>query len=785
VLSAVVAWGAEKPLTPEQELELKLFSAQLTDPTRSPITKTEAAELLLMRTYPRAAETAKKFLEDTSNRPAQAAVAEAVAKQSDPNRAYVEPLMTMLMGTEPTVRVPAARALAAYKDHGVLDKLLVVVRDRKVDNAIRLVMIAGLQRVLDQKAVDALVGLVEDPDPAIRGAAAESLAKLTNIRAFGPNAARWRSWWDKSKNKPASEWLADLAESLGREKTRLEDENAKLRQRLATAMMDCYAATAAAQQDKVLMGFLKDPLPDVRLVGVTLADRRIASGGVVSEELRLQVRAMLTDDDPQARRAASLLEANVGDPNAVDVLLGRLKIEETPEVKQGLLGALGQLRDTRALGPILTEVLSKDEPVAAAAAGALARGVSTQPLKAKLREEAVQTLLQRYGKPAGGTANGDALREALLMAMGMVADKRFTPALRAGLADPAATVRLAAVKGLAMLGDAEQADALTPLAADEDRGVRQAVIDALGTLNGSKCLPTILQRTDPAAESDAAVREKAWAVAMVVLAKANATALAEVCDALADRQDAASQRIQLRLMLVQALKTDKSPDLPLAQRKLASALMGAARPAEAAPLLAEAYAAYVAARNAQAQAVYLEWIDSLLRANDPTVVKAMSDTARAAEFAESADRLTKRLLVLQAEGRYAPIVLVGGEAARLLAKKLSEAQRKALDELVADAAAKQTAADRARVTQLATQLLAADAAAAKAAAAELKAMGDRAIAPLVVELRKVASAVKVNEPAEKAILDVLMQIAPKLTGYDPKAPRAERLDKINDWLKTL
>ena len=35
---------------------------------------------------------------------------------------------------------------------------------------------------------------------------------------------------------------------------------------------------------------------------------------------------------------------------------------------------------------------------------------------------------------------------------------------------------------------------------------------------------------------------------------------------------------------------------------------------------------------------------------------------------------------------------------------------------------------------------------------------------------------------EKAILDVLAQIAPDLTGYDPEASVAERTKRIEAWL---
>ena len=785
--TALAAQAGGAGLTAEQELELRMFTGQLADASRAAKTKLEAAEFLLSRSYPQAAEALRKFLEDPANRMAQVAVAEAIASQGTEQQMFVEPLIAMLTGTEPSVRLPAARALAAYKTGGVSDKLLAIAQDEKADKTVRLGTISALQRVLDRQAVDVLIQLVDNHDLAIRNAAGESLAKLTNIRAFASDPKKWKKWWSQNKTKPASAWLADLAESFAREKTRLEDENAELRTRLAAVMTDYYAATPAAMQDKMLIGFLKDPLPDVRLVGVRLTDRRVSTSGEVPDDVRTQLCAMLTDDDARIRRATALLEANLGDPNAAELLLGRLKVEEIPEVKQGLLTAVGQLKDPKVVGPILKEVDSKDAPVAAAAAEALARVALAAPLKGAIHDLAVKVLLARYADSSSPSANGygPALREALLTAMGTISDENFVPAMRSALTDPAATVRLAGVKGLAQLRKPELTDAVAALAGDDDRGVRQAVLDALGLIAGARDLQTVLARTDPAVEPDVTVREKAWAVAMAILAKADAQTLAGVCDALADRLDAVSQRITLRQMLVANLRASKSNQWPAASRKLAADLLAASRPAEAAPLLGQAYAACQAAKSPEARDVYLEWVDALLKANDPSIFKALADPAQEVEFPGVLEKIEKRIGELTADGKFAPAILLAGEVLRQLSSRLSAAQAASFQKLRDDAKARQLAVDRARVEQLAAQLQSADATTGKAAAAELKAMGDRAVGPLVVALRAIVSGQKPNPAAEKAIVDILVQIAPKLTGYDPAEAKAVKLKMIEEWVKGL
>lgn len=786
-MTGMSAPAAGPGLTAEQEQEVRLFAGQLADPARTAKTKAEAAEMLLSRSYPQAAEALKKFLGDPTNRMGQIAVAEAIATQGSDLPIFIEPLMALLTGTEPSVRMPAARALSSYKTGGVTEKLLAIARDPKADKAVRLVTIAAVQRVLDRQAVDTLIQLVADDDLAICNAAAESLAKLTNIRAFGIDSRKWRRWWSQNKDKPASAWLADLAESLAREKARLEGENTELRSRLASAMTDYYGATPAAQQDKLLIGFMKDPLPDVRLVGVKLTDRRVSASGEVPEEIRGQLCIMLADEDPRIRRSVALLEANLGDPNAADLMLGRLKVEEMPEVKQGLLIAVGQLKDPKVVGPVLSEVESKDAPVATAAAGALARVALAVPLKGAPRELAVRVLLARYAESnaPGTNGYGPALREALLTAMGTIADEGFIPTLRSALIDPAATVRLAAVKGLAAFRKSELAADVAVLVGDDDRGVRQAVLDALGAVAGSRDLQTVLKRTDPTVEPDATVREKAWTVSMAILAKADAATLAGVCDALADRQDAVSQRILLRQMLVASLRADKSKNLPPAMRKLAAELVAASRPAEATGLLGEAYAAYQADKSPETRDVYLEWADALLKANDPLILKAMADNAHAGEFPAVLAKVEKRLGDLTAEERYAPAILLGSEVLRQLSARLTAEQTTSFQKLLNDAQVRQLAADRTRVEQLSAQLQATDTTTRQAATAELKAMGDRAVRPLVDALRSVVSGAKPSPAAEKAIVDILIQIAPKLTGYDLAEAKDLRLKKIDLWAKSL
>ncbi|KKL83371.1 hypothetical protein LCGC14_1975440, partial [marine sediment metagenome] len=212
VLVVCTAWtGAARSapaLTAQQQTELATLKGQLADPDRTAKTKREAALLLLTRPYPQAGELLAAFLANPANRAAQIAITEAVSESGIVKVEFVDPLMAMLTGTEPSLRVPAAKALAAARNFGVLDRFAKLLGDAKTDRAICLAVVGALGRILDKQAVDLLIGLLGNRDEPIRNAACDSLAKLTSIRAFGRDSRQWRKWWRENKDKKQSDWLA-------------------------------------------------------------------------------------------------------------------------------------------------------------------------------------------------------------------------------------------------------------------------------------------------------------------------------------------------------------------------------------------------------------------------------------------------------------------------------------------------------------------------------------------------------------------------------------------------
>lgn len=780
---ALAQTATTRPLKADEEVELKTLSGQLSDPARDAKTKLDAATLLLTKSYPQAAMALRDFLSDSNNRPAQLAVAEAIARNGTEERSFVDPLLAMLTGTEASVRDPAGRALAAYKDGGVAAKLVAIASNAKADRSVRLATIGVLARVLDKPAVDALIKLLDDEDASIKAAAADALAKLTNIRAFGTNAAQWKKWWNEVRGRDRSEWLAGLVDNLSQAKDRLEQENARLRNRLVRTVMDLYAATPVAQRDATVLGFLKDAVEDVRLVGLDLVNRSIESGQQPSAEIRSQVKTMLADSDFHVRAESAKLLAAVGDGTTMTALLDRLNAEMHPAARQGIFVALGLLHDLKAMPAILSEIQTgKDDDVAAAAAMAMSRIAFRQQFDDALRKSAATTLIERLRRTTPSGQSDALLREAILAAMGDVGDKNFVPSLEAALKDDAATVRLAAINSLSQLQSASSAGVIEKLVSDPDRGVRGSALAAMRSLGGDKYLDLMLQRTDSAVEDDATNRKQAWDLVMGILSKADTKLQAQVADKLANRPDAVDQRIKIMQIMVAALAEAKSADLPVALRQLADILVKNSRQAEAAVYLAQAYTAMTAGNDPLADDVWLEWVNALLAADDLGAIKAMAQQESSTQNEKAHAALDARLAELKKKGSWNMVVALTGEVVRLLPKHLTEEQIKGYVDLLAEAKTQQLTADRLRVAKLVGQLTAADEAARKAATGELQTMGDRAVAQLLNELKTLAQADKPNVALEQSIADLLRQIAPKLTGYDPSASRDQKLKLLAAWL---
>ncbi|MGC9455796.1 MAG: HEAT repeat domain-containing protein [Phycisphaerae bacterium] len=564
----------------------------------------------------------------------------------------------------------------------------------------------------------------------------------------------------------------------------LQKENDRLRTRVAQAMGNLYAHTPDADRDAMLLELLRDALAEVRRAGLDIVETRLASNQPVPPEARDRIRELLDDADVSVRQSAASLTAQLGGDGSAEALLSRLDVEKTTQVRQALFAGLGRLGCREALPAVLAEIRQGGAATATAAASALARIAQAPPLTEEQRGRAAGTLIWRYER--AGTADAPRLREALLTAMGAVGHERFVPLLTEALGDPEAAVRLAAVNSLTRLGAKQAAGNIEPLLADPDRGVRQATIAAVATLGGEQYLPAILHRTYPEVEPDAAVRQQAWDVATALLADADWEMLRMVGNHLRPRTEALDQYIRVLQMLVEEIESADAPNTArlAARRDLGEALLKAGRPAEAAPHLKEAWLTAVELGDDSTTSVRLLWIKALLASNDTAAIAAIADCDRQQAFAEAMGMLETRLDELEEQEDLTAVIRLCDEALKQLSERITAERRQALQARREQAKALRIEAERARVAGLCGQLTAAEEGVRQKARSELLDMSQRALPHMLRLLRSAVAEEPPQAESEQAILAVLREIAPELTGYDVSAPVQERLRVIDQWIKS-
>ncbi len=763
-----------------EELQLNTWIEQLRDPSRSLKTKQEAAEMLLVQRSEMAGDVLSRFLSDSSNRTAQIAVAEAMIRMRVPREQLIDPLLALLNSDDSNVRSAASRALGIFKNHGVSQQLLLIAHDRNRQRGVRLEAIGALRRTMDRSVVDSLVRLLDDEDPTIVSGAVASLIRLTNIRAFGADVDKWRAWWQTSKSKPESEWLAELVEGYAAAKSQLEQENTLLKDRLTKAVEDLYLAAPMSGRDAVLLGMLRDNVADVRLVGLRLLERRTSSSEELSGEYAPLVQLLLTDPDPRIRQISPPIAVVLGGCET-STLLECLSQETVVEVRQSLLLAIGQLANPTALEPVLVEVGSTSQKISAAGAVALGRIALRSELSSQFHEQAVTVLLDRFKHTPQGDDARD-LREKLITAMSSVGDEEFVPTFRKSLNDSAATVRLAAVNALRARGNKDLAHAIEPLLADSDRGVRQAALAALGAMGGEGSIELILARTDPEVESDAAVKQQAWNVAMSILSHADADVLKAVLDTLASRSNVNEQRLKVREMLVTALRAKNSDELPTALRNLATDLVVQGRASEASPYLEEAFKICQGSDDDNlAGDIWTEWIAAMLSGNDTLVVKAIAQNPDERMRTQAVRALIERVEILtQAERSDLAIELCSAALQGLT--DVSKAHHDKLVQLLDEAREALGQADAKRVHTLCSELGSKDTAARTKAIENLHAMGERARQGLLAELADRLSQDAPTHAVEKVIVELIARIDPGFE-YDFKAPIDDRVKMVKSAME--
>lgn len=123
----------------------------------------------------------------------------------------LEPILNRLFDPEPRVRRAAraaARSFAEAHPSTIVERLELVAMDGGEPRDRRALAIDALGETREALAVPALIPLLEDPDAEVTSAVRGALTTIVR-QDFGPNSAKWRTWWEANKDRHRLEWLID------------------------------------------------------------------------------------------------------------------------------------------------------------------------------------------------------------------------------------------------------------------------------------------------------------------------------------------------------------------------------------------------------------------------------------------------------------------------------------------------------------------------------------------------------------------------------------------------
>ena len=499
----------------------------LTDPASTPQAREEAARRLVSRGTPEADNILLDVLRPGRDE-AHLAVARALATDPTPDPRFIQPLGNLL-GANQFLTESAARALASYKtSNDARERLLRFVNTSTQSEASRMAVARAMGTLVDQRTAAGLIDLINKPDESsrVRSAALDALMEMTGETSNGRDVQRWNNWWAASRVMGPAQWANEV---LGNKAVRLTDAEKRLRALLNSYEEELrrqFARIPEAERGAFIAARIQDASEDVRLMGVGLAVEEMLQGRRNPQVLTV-LRERIGDSSIEVRKRVASTLRLWNDPGAVDALLAQLAQETDTDVRIEIIGALGPTRDIRSVDPLVRLLGDDTIAVAKAAADAL----KDPAMASELRKEANRdraaavagALLTRLQAADKNNPALRPLRTSVAEAMGQLGHTTFKEPF-ARLIDPNNEpndrVRVAALRGLGLIADANLANWVVAALKDEADTVRLAACEALrtcGTFENARPLQALISaQTEP----DPTIRKAAWETLVVLLEKA-------------------------------------------------------------------------------------------------------------------------------------------------------------------------------------------------------------------------------------------------------------------------
>ena len=491
-----------------------------------------AALLLVQSKAPEAEDAVRQGLRQTDE--PEVFLALAVALRLEKDARFSEELLEALVGGRPAVRAAAGETLAQLADGPVLARLRTVVEDGRLELPPRQEALAAIGKCGKRAAVPILLDQLEIAEEPLRRLAIDSLTLVTG-QTFGPDAARWRAWWHKHKDRSTEQWLEErLAFQVSRAQ-RLENELDRTKAQLVQLHQQLYQRLPAADRLGHVQALAESEDATVRALAVSWsAELWPQSDAVGQRSLAGVLLGLAHDGNVSVQRPAVLALGRVTDERTFEQLR-RLLTRSKPPVRAAAAHALTQQALARAPGtdenpaggPLYPERVRQVVPL-------LQKALDDPALEVVV---AAAEDLGALGVPEAGPVLAlllrhphEPVRQTAAQALERVADPKVVDGVLRALDDSSITVRFGLVGALGRVAsepqgmtDAQRARMLTRLEdlllRDPDAGVRSRAATVIGQTGAQVELPFLWRRLQ--AREDARVQEKTWAAIVEILARSN------------------------------------------------------------------------------------------------------------------------------------------------------------------------------------------------------------------------------------------------------------------------
>jgi HEAT repeat protein len=416
-----------------------------------------------------------------------------------------EVLLQLLGSGDEKERAKSLTTLVEKRDPRALELTLAALNDP--DMTVRCNAASLLGETEDPKGYEALLGMTSDQNPYVRQAVVGALAKRHNSQAI-PSFLNLVTDTNSEVRIETVQALAlfDDAPAHQAIMTAVSDEDSRVREQAIQALAKYNTPETINLLIGVIRGNDSDDssiavkslvklgevavLPLIKSLGRTAEDpgefrvpivRRPAMGfsGMLIQTSSMAIgsfdskgKPIQTEKNPEVRLRGIAALTAIGKP-AIGALLNALRDENTL-VRQGAIETLGNLREERAVIPLIESL--NDPDLSQFSCSALI----------KIGEPAVEQLLNRSNDP------NEYFHRKIMLALANIADKRAADVLLSSIADKDHLTRCISVRGL---GNLKEDRAVGPLikAYGDDPLVRIDVIEALGAIGNQEAICHLLE----------------------------------------------------------------------------------------------------------------------------------------------------------------------------------------------------------------------------------------------------------------------------------------------------